>query len=323
MKRNLLTFAAAAALVLGLTACGSASTQTATTAETAESSSAAAKASSEQETAESTEVSAQSEEDSAQAALKLDEPVTVRIGLTGVFNEDIWAPAAETLKKENINLEFVQFSNFSLPNEALANGDIEMNAFQHHAYLKKEKEDLGYQIDSIGDMYVVTMAIFSDKLKSLDEVKDGDTVAIPNDLTNEGRALRLLEEGGLIQLKADAGASPTIDDIETYNKKIEFVELDANMIASSLPDVTLAVINGNYAVDNGLKAEDALLQESESSFTDNRYFGLIAVRSEDVENPVYKRIVEVFQSEPTKQVFETEFSGFFLPAWELDVPDYQ
>lgn len=243
--------------------------------------------------------------------------VTVRIGLTGTFNEDIWAPAAAELEQEGIHLEFVQFSNFSLPNDALNSGDIELNAFQHHAFLENEIANYGYDITAIGDTYVVAMNVYSDKIDDLSELKDGDKIAIPNDATNKGRALKLLESAGIFEIDPAAGASPSTADITNYNVQVEFVEVDANLVYSTLPDVTLAVINGNYALDSGLTADEALYKES--NYTDNSYFGLIAARTEDAENPVYLRIVEAYQSQQTIDIFNNEFAGFFLPAWELNV----
>lgn len=245
------------------------------------------------------------------------EPVTVRIGLTGTFNEDIWAPAAAELAKEGINLEYVQFSNFSLPNDALSSGDIEMNAFQHHAFLENEIANYGYDITPIGDTYIVAMNIYSDKIDDLSQLKDGDKVAVPNDATNEGRAIKLLESAGILTVDPAAGASPTISDITSYKTQVEFVEVDANLVYSTLPDVAIAVINGNYALDSGLTADEALFKETE--FSDNRYFGLIAVRSEDADNPIYQRIVEAYQAQYTIDVFNNQFAGFFIPAWTLDV----
>lgn len=245
------------------------------------------------------------------------EPVTVRIGLTGTFNEDIWAPAAEVLAEEGIILEYVQFANFSLPNDALSNGDIELNAFQHHAFLENEIANYGYEITPIGDTYIVAMNIYSDKIDDLSQLKDGDKVAIPNDATNGGRAIKLLESAGILTVDPAAGASPTISDITAYNTQVEFVEVDANLVYSTLPDVTIAVINGNYALDSGLTADEALFKETE--YTDNRYFGLIAARTEDADNPVYQRIVEAYQSQYTIDIFNDQFAGFFVPAWNLDV----
>ena len=139
------------------------------------------------------------------------------------------------------------------------------------------------------------MNVYSDKINDLSELKDGDKIAIPNDATNEGRALKLLESAGILELDPAAGASPTIADITGYQVQVEFVGVDANLVYSTLPDVTLAVINGNYALDSGLTADEAL-NEKKRDYTDNSYFGLIAARTEDAEKPVYLRIVEAYQT---------------------------
>ncbi len=309
MKHHAWITFAAGLLALSLSACGASGSDAADS-----TAAGGATETSADTTAASTETA-----DSAEAARTTDsdEDVTVRIGLTGTFNEDIWAPAAEELEKEGIHLEYVQFSNFSLPNDALNSGDIDLNAFQHHAFLENEIANYGYDITPIGDTYVVAMNIYSDKIKDLSELKDGDKIAVPNDATNEGRALKLLESAGILTIDPAAGASPTIADITDYKVKVEFVEVDANLVYSTMPDVTLAVINGNYALDSGLTADEALYKERD--YTDNSYFGLIAARTEDADNPVYQRIVEAYQSQKTIDVFNNEFAGFFLPAWEINV----
>lgn len=241
--------------------------------------------------------------------------VTVKIGLTGTIYGDIWNPIGEELAKEGINLELVQFSDFSLPNEALNSGEIDMNAFQHHAYFDNEVANKGYDITAIGDTFIIAMNLYSDKISDVSELKDGDKIAIPGDASNGGRALKLLADTGVITLKADAGANPEITDIETYNVNVEFVEADASNIYAMLPDVTAAVINGNYALDCGLDPqEDGIYFEKE--YADDSYFCLIAVRTEDKDNEVYKKIVQAFQSEQTKEIFKDKFKGFFVPAWE-------
>ena len=288
MKKQLLILAAAV-LASALTGCGS--------------------------SAPSAPAASSAAQSSAAQSASAETPVTVKIGLTGTFNEDIWAPAAEELAAEGINLEFVQFSNFSLPNQALVNGEIDLNAFQHHAFLNNEVTSNGYAITPIGDTYIVAMNVYSNFLSSLDELKDGDQIAVPNDATNEGRALKLLESAGLLTIDPAAGASPEISDIPDYKVQVKFVEMDANLVASALPDVAAAVINGNYALDSGLKADDAIFKETE--YADDSYFGLIAARTEDAENPVYQRIVEAYQSQKTIDVFNDEFAGFFVPAWTL------
>ena len=216
--------------------------------------------------------------------------------------------------KEGIDLEYVQFSDYSLPNEALNAGEIDINAFQHHAYFNNDVEKNGYDITPIADTFIIAMNLYSDKVKSVDEIKDGDVIAIPDDASNGGRALKVLASAGLITLKAEAGANPTVADIDTYNVKIEIKEMGAADIPSVLPDVTAAVVNGNYALDYGIDPSTAIFEEN---YDDDSYFCLMAVRSSDADDAVYKRIVELFQSETTKQIFRDEFNGYFVPAWEV------
>lgn len=239
----------------------------------------------------------------------------IKIGLTGTIYEDIWNPIIKDLKKEGINIELVQFSDFSLPNEALDSGDIDLNAFQHHAYFNNDVESNGYQITPIGDTFVIAMNIYSNKIKDVSALKAGDKVAIPNDASNGGRALKVLESAGIITLKEGAGSNPEIADIEAYNVKIEIVEVGAADICTLLPDVTAAVINGNYALDYGIDpSKDAIFEES--MYDDDSYFCLIAARTDEVDKEEYQKIVKAFQSEKTKQIFQDEFKGFFVPAWE-------
>ena len=160
------------------------------------------------------------------------------------------------------------------------------------------------------------MGIFSDKIKDLGELQEGDIVGVPNDVTNEGRALKLLESAGLIEIDPNAGNSPAINDITGYNVAVEFQEVDANLVPSILPDVAIAVVNGNYAADAGLQASEALYMENE--YADNSYYCLIAVRSEDVDNPVYQRIVEAYQCDEVIDVYNSQFAGLFTPTWKLD-----
>ncbi|MBO5556250.1 MAG: MetQ/NlpA family ABC transporter substrate-binding protein, partial [Oscillospiraceae bacterium] len=172
-----------------------------------------------------------------------------------------------------------------------------------------------YDLAAIGNTYIVAMDIFSTKITDLSELKDGDTVGVPNDVTNEGRALKLLESAGIIEIDPAAGNSPTINDITGYKVNVKFQEVDANLVPSILPDVTIAVVNGNYALDAGLKAENALYKESE--YADDSYYCLIAVRSEDADNPIYQRIVEAYQCDEVIDVYNNQFAGFFTPTWKM------
>ncbi len=248
--------------------------------------------------------------------------VTLTLGVVGSVYEEIWAPAKEQLAKEGIDLKIQQFSDYVTPNNALANGEIDLNSFQHQIYLDTEIENNDYKIQSIGYSFIIPLNLYSNKVKSLSEIKDGDTIAIPNDLTNGGRALKVLEAANLIKLKDDAAFSPTIDDIETYNVKIEIKELAANTIPSTLQDVTAGIINGNYALDFGLKTEEAIF--ADASLTEEKYWNLIAAKSADLEDAskveLFKKVINAFQSTETEKVFNDQFGGYFIKVgWDQDL----
>lgn len=248
--------------------------------------------------------------------------ITVKLGVVGSIYEDLWASAKETLKNEGIELEIVYFSDYVTPNNALANGEIDLNSFQHRIYLQSEIDNYGYEIQNVGNTFIIPLNLYSQKICSVDEFKDGDTVAIPDDLTNGGRALKVLEAAGLIELDAEAGFTPTVDDITQYNVNIQIEELKANLLASALADVTAAVINGNYALDFGLKTDEAVYQDSVLDVEE--YWNLIAARTADLEDPekaaAYEKVIEAFQSPETEQVFNDTFGGYFIKVgWDQDL----
>ena len=248
--------------------------------------------------------------------------VTVKLGVVGAIYDDIWKPAQEALKAEGINLEIVQFSDYVTPNNALANGEIDLNAFQHRIYLQGEIANYGYEIQNIGNTFIAPMSLFSSKISSVSELKDGDIIAIPDDLTNGGRALKVLESAGIITLNSDAGFNPTLDDIQAYNIGVTIKELKANVIVSALPDVTAAIVNNNYALDFGLSASDAIFADDRLDIED--YWNLIAARTADLSDPdkveIFRKVVEAYQSDATLEVFNTECRGFYTPAgWDQDL----
>ena len=250
------------------------------------------------------------------------ESTTVKLGVVGSIYEDLWKPAQESLKAEGIDLEIVQFSDYATPNNALNSGDIDLNAFQHQIYLDNEVEQQGYKIQSIGYTFIIPLNIYSHKVKAISDIKDGDVVAIPDDVTNGGRAIKVLAAAGLITLKEDAGFNPTLEDIKTYNTKITIKELKANTIPSVLDDVTAAVVNGNYALDFGLKTEEDIYKDS--VLDEEQYWNLIAARTADLKDPtkvdVYKKVVAAFQSDATEKVFHDDFGGYFIKVgWDQDL----
>ena len=246
----------------------------------------------------------------------------VKLGVVGGIYEDLWKPAQEALKAEGIDLQIVQFSDYVTPNNALNSGDIDLNAFQHQIYLDNEIAQYNYEIETVGYTFIIPLNLYSHKVSSVDEIQDGDTVAIPDDVTNGGRALKVLESAGIITLDPNAGFNPTVDDIQTYHVGVTIKELKANVIVSTLPDVTAAIVNNNYALDFGLAASDAIFADDRLDIED--YWNLIAARTADVNDPakaaVYKKVIEAFQSDATEKVFNETFGGYFIKVgWDQDL----
>ena len=245
---------------------------------------------------------------------------TVTLGVTGTVYEDLWAPAIKTLKTQGINLKLVQFSDYVTPNNALANKEIDLNAFQHRIFFEGELKK-GYKLTNIGNTFLSPMNLYSNKLKSVDQLKKGDIVAIPNDISNGGRALKVLADAGIITLKAGAGFNPSVDDIGSNNKGVVIRELAANAIPSVLPDVAAAVVNGNYAIDFGIDPETAIFKDS--TINESQYWNLIAARTEDLSDPakveVFKKIVKAYQSAGTLEVYNKTYNGYYLvTGWDED-----
>ncbi|MCR5778611.1 MAG: ABC transporter substrate-binding protein [Lachnospiraceae bacterium] len=322
MKKNIIAaFIGTALIASSLTGCGS----TASAAKSTESASTSSEA---QGTAASSETPAtetsSSEAASSEAAGEYDftsDPIDLKIGVVGSLYEDLWKNAVDTLKGEGINLEIVQFSDYVTPNNALANGEIDLNAFQHQIYLKSEIDQYGYDLTNIGNTFIIPLNLYSEKIKSVEELKDGDTIAVPNDPTNEGRALKVLAAAGLITLKDNDNFNPTLDDIESYKVNVKIEELAANTIPSTLPDVTAAIVNGNYALDFGLKTDEAVYKDS--VLDQEEYWNLIAAKTADLSDArlvaAYEKVVKAFQSEATEKVFNDDFGGYFIKAgWDQD-----
>ncbi|MDR0588978.1 MAG: MetQ/NlpA family ABC transporter substrate-binding protein [Spirochaetaceae bacterium] len=239
----------------------------------------------------------------------------VKIGTVGEITA-MWEPIAEVLKKEGIRIELVKFSEYVLPNRALEDGEIDMNAFQHYAYLNNEIKTKNYHLTPIGETLLAPLGLFSRKIKSVSDIKAGDKIAIPNDLVNEGRALRVLEKAGLLTIPAEAGPTPALSDITENPLGLEFIEVEAAQTPRLLDDVTASIINGGHAVDAGLNPErDSLALERQSEGSQNPYINVLVVRTAEKDDPVYKRIVEEYHTDAVKEVFQKEYKGAFIPAW--------
>lgn len=249
------------------------------------------------------------------------EPTIVKVGVVGEYNAQ-WDTINELLADDGIQVELVKFTDYAAPNRALNDGEIDLNAFQHKAFLANDIEQKGYDIVDIGDTIIAPLGIYNnkDKISSIEDIKDGDVIAIPSDLTNGGRALKLLEAAGLIECDPAKGVVPTKADITKYNKQIEIMEAESATLANLLPDCAAAVINGGNAYTAGLNpVTDTIFVEDvnpETNAAVSDLVNVIAARTEDKDNEVYKKIVEAYQTPEVQKTIEDEYQGAFVCAWE-------
>lgn len=209
------------------------------------------------------------------------EVTTLKVGVNGT-DFRLWDSLNERLKDKNIKLEPVSFADYIKPNQALADKEIDLNAFQTEVYFEQFKKDHNLDLTSIGYTFIAPMGIYSNKIKSLDEVQDGATVAIPNDATNGGRALNLLESAGLIKLDGKDKVTPNEKNIVENSKNLKFVSMESVQIPRSLDDVDFAAINTGAATDAGLNPKtDSIYLEDANGENAKQYYNIIAVRTED------------------------------------------
>jgi D-methionine transport system substrate-binding protein len=236
----------------------------------------------------------------------------IKVGVTPGEHAQIMEKVAEVAKTKGLNIEIIEFSDYVVPNQALADGDIQANSFQHQPYLDNQVADRKFDLVSIGKTITTPMGVYSKKVKSLDELKDGATVAIPNDPTNGGRALLVLASKGVIKFKDNPGVKVTVADIVENPKKIEFAEIDAAQLPRSLDDVDAAVINTNYAMEAGLHPKtDAIAIEGEKS----PYANVIVVRAADKDAPWAKTLVESYHDESIRKFINEQFKGALIASW--------
>lgn len=248
----------------------------------------------------------------AESGASSDDKV-ITIGASVTPHAVILNHLADQFEKEGYELKVVEFTDYVQPNNALEAGDLDANYFQHQPYLDNFNEENGTDIVSVGANLYIPMAIFSEKLTNLDSIPDGATIAVPNDTTNEARALLLLQENGFIKLKDGVDIKATVMDIEDNPHNLEFVEMDAAQIPRAIKDTDLAIVNGNYALDAGLNLDDALLIESSDSTTAQTYANVIAVRAGEENTEKTKVIVKILTSDETKQYIQDSFNGAVLP----------
>jgi D-methionine transport system substrate-binding protein len=254
----------------------------------------------------------------AAAGNKEKENVTIKIGTTS-DEPRIWKAVEKKLENDGIKIELVNFANGANPNQALADGDVDLNAFQHYAYFNKNIKDLKLELTAIGDTLIVPLNLFSKKIKSVSELKTGAKIGVPNDVTNEGRSLIVLQKAGIIKLKEGSGQTPGLKDIETNSLNIQFVELPGAQLPRALNDVDASIIYCGYAVDSGLDLKsDAIFADQVDINNDDYkpYINIIVARTKDKDNEVYKKIVNAYHSEEVKEALKEVYKGAALPAWK-------
>jgi len=240
------------------------------------------------------------------------QPITIKVGATPIPHAEVLYVVKPLLEKEGINLEVIEFTDYVQPNIQLAEKELDANYFQHIPYLEDFSKEHNLDLTYTTKVHIEPMGIYSQKINDLNELKDGATIAIPNDATNGGRALLLLESAGILKLKDGVGIKATLGDIAENPKNIKITELEAAMLPRMLQDFDAAVINTNYALEAGLvPTKDALAIES----ADSPYVNVLAIRKGDESRPELKKLGELLNSQEVKQFIEEKYEGAVVPAF--------
>ena len=240
---------------------------------------------------------------------KEKEDKTIVIGASPAPHAEILAEAKPILEKEGYTLEIKEYNDYVQPNVALNAGDLDANYFQHKPYLDQFNEENKMELVSAGIIHYEPFGIYAGKTASLEELPDGAKVAVPNDATNEARALLLLESQGVITLSEGAGLKATKQDVVDNPKNIDIIEMEAAQLPRSLQDVDVAVINGNYAIAAGLKVADALCIEDSESVGATTYGNIIAVQKGHENDEKIKALVKALKSEEVKKFIDEKYAG--------------
>lgn len=242
------------------------------------------------------------------------EPVVLKVGATAKPHAEILEHIKPALAEEGIDLQIQVYNDFVVPNTALDAGEIDANFFQHQPYLDTFTKDRGLKLVSIGQVHIEPMGLYSKKIAALNEFKTGDIIAIPNDPSNGGRALVLLEKTGLIELKDGLGIQVTVQDIVTNDKKLEIKTIDAAQLPRVLedPKVAAAVINTNFALEGGLNPKEAISIEEGK---DNPYANIVAVKESRKDDANLQKLMKVLNSAEVKKFIEDKYEGSVVVAF--------
>ena len=311
MKKNITLALAAVLAAASLAACGSSSTPEATTAAatTAAETTAAATEAATETAAETTAAAAEASD----AIEPLAEPVDIKIGATPSPHAEILEAAKDDLAAAGVNIEIVTYNDYVQPNLATEQGEIQANYFQHQPYLDDFNAENKTSLVSVGKIHYEPFGIYAGKSSDLANIADGAQIAVPNDTTNEARALLLLQDNGIITLKDGAGLKATKQDIVENPHNVELLEVEAAQIPRSIDSVDFACMNGNYAIEAGFKPSDALVQEDPNSEAAQTYGNIVAVAEKDKDADWAKKLVEVLQSKKVADFINEKYEGGVIP----------
>lgn len=236
----------------------------------------------------------------------------IKVGVSPGEHAEIMEEVAKVAKPMGLDIDVVEFSDYVIPNTALADGDIQANSFQHVPYLDNQIKDRGYDLVVVGTTITTPMGIYSDKIKDMATLQDGAKVAIPNDPTNGGRALLLLQDLGLLTLAEGTGLIPSPLDVSDNPKNLKFLELDAAQLPRTLADADIAIINTNYAIAAGLSPKtDSIAMEK----ADSPYVNVIVVRNGDENQPWVKTLLQAYHSDEIKKFIDDSYAGAVITSW--------
>lgn len=246
---------------------------------------------------------------------KKDDPNYIKVGISSGPEQQIAETAKKVAKeKYNLEVELVSFNDYVVPNEALNNGDIDANAFQHVPYLEEQSKQRGYQLAVVGNTFVYPIVAYSKKIKNMNQLQNGSTIVIPNDPTNGGRSLLLLQKNDLLKLKDNIGLLPKVTDISDNPKQLKILEIEAPQLPRVLDDkeVAIAIINNNFAAQAGLDSEkDGIFQEDKES----PYVNVIVSRQDNKDSEKVKNFVKAYQSKEVEEKARQIFKGGAVKGW--------
>lgn len=245
-------------------------------------------------------------------AAHADDKRSIKVGIMSGEDEDVWREVVKQAAAKGLAVKTVVFNDYNQPNEALQNGEVDANAFQHQPFLSNQIKVNHYDIVRVGDTAVWPIGLYSKKVKSAADLQEGAVIGVPNDPSNEARGLVLLEQQGVIKLRAGAGIAATTADITDNPRHVQIKELDSGIIGRSVPDLDAAVVNTDWALKSGLTKADRIAQEP---VKDNPYNNFIAVKKESVDAPWVKTLVASYQNDAVKKVFDQVYKGTGLTAW--------